>query len=366
MALIKCPECGHEVSDYAQQCPSCGVQIADNIVVCPDCGKILLKKEKSCPNCGCALTPSDEPTTRKHTSAYRQSDARHTHPDHNERKGNTALWIVVIAIIVVLGAGAGGYWLYMTKAAEERMSTAYEAVKSSNSENDLQQFLADYPNSPYDAQVKTRLEQLKNIRDKWVEISMSSSKSDYVQFMTRFPNSAYEEACKSRIDSLDWIEVSTENTAVAYQRYIDVHPTGRYVAEARTGKENIDKMTVDYSDKYAVRTLLVSYLNALSNNDHESLNEIVTDKLFTQSIGFMEKLHSENRKVVFTAVTPAQVSKAPSPETGYVFIAKCEVERSLTSPSGETTSTHYNTVCTVSPDKRIINIKMTPDSEADN
>lgn len=28
MALIKCPECGNEVSDQAEKCPKCGITIA--------------------------------------------------------------------------------------------------------------------------------------------------------------------------------------------------------------------------------------------------------------------------------------------------------------------------------------------------
>lgn len=31
MALIKCPECGHEVSDTAANCPNCGYQITKAI-----------------------------------------------------------------------------------------------------------------------------------------------------------------------------------------------------------------------------------------------------------------------------------------------------------------------------------------------
>ena len=31
MALISCPECGHQVSDKAALCPSCGVSIAPDI-----------------------------------------------------------------------------------------------------------------------------------------------------------------------------------------------------------------------------------------------------------------------------------------------------------------------------------------------
>mgnify|MGYP000565577660 CR=1 FL=1 len=32
MALIKCPECGHQISDKAPVCPNCGVEIAGKII----------------------------------------------------------------------------------------------------------------------------------------------------------------------------------------------------------------------------------------------------------------------------------------------------------------------------------------------
>ena len=37
MALIKCPECGKQVSDKAPTCPSCGSPI-DTTIRCPKCG----------------------------------------------------------------------------------------------------------------------------------------------------------------------------------------------------------------------------------------------------------------------------------------------------------------------------------------
>ena len=43
MAIIKCPECGHQTSDKAPVCPSCGVEIAGKITKCPYCGEIYFK-----------------------------------------------------------------------------------------------------------------------------------------------------------------------------------------------------------------------------------------------------------------------------------------------------------------------------------
>ena len=51
MAIIKCPECGHQISDKAPICPNCGVEIAGKIAKCPQCGEIYLKSETVCPHC---------------------------------------------------------------------------------------------------------------------------------------------------------------------------------------------------------------------------------------------------------------------------------------------------------------------------
>ena len=57
MALIKCSECGHEVSDKASVCPNCGCPIEKGLV-CNDCGYSLSPTDKTCPNCGCPVKGS--------------------------------------------------------------------------------------------------------------------------------------------------------------------------------------------------------------------------------------------------------------------------------------------------------------------
>ena len=51
MAIIKCPECGRQISDKAPTCPSCGVEIAGKITKCPHCGEVYFSSQEICPNC---------------------------------------------------------------------------------------------------------------------------------------------------------------------------------------------------------------------------------------------------------------------------------------------------------------------------
>lgn len=53
MALIKCKECGQEMSSTAGVCPHCGYK--NDFHVCPDCGKEVSATDDFCPECGCPL-----------------------------------------------------------------------------------------------------------------------------------------------------------------------------------------------------------------------------------------------------------------------------------------------------------------------
>lgn len=55
MAIIKCPECGKEVSTNTNQCVHCG----SPFTVCPDCNTAVAGSPETCPICGCALKKTE-------------------------------------------------------------------------------------------------------------------------------------------------------------------------------------------------------------------------------------------------------------------------------------------------------------------
>lgn len=63
MAMIKCPECGQEISDKAKKCVHCGKILIEEkpaTKVCSDCGKENSIDATECVHCGC---PFEEETT---------------------------------------------------------------------------------------------------------------------------------------------------------------------------------------------------------------------------------------------------------------------------------------------------------------
>ena len=51
MPLIKCKECGKEISDKIKTCIHCGCPVEQKIK-CKECGKELNITDKKCNNCG--------------------------------------------------------------------------------------------------------------------------------------------------------------------------------------------------------------------------------------------------------------------------------------------------------------------------
>ncbi len=78
MAIIKCPECGHQTSDKATVCPSCGVEIAGKITKCIHCGEVYFKNDVLCPNCYRAYRfeePTDQDVTEEDVAETEATDA---------------------------------------------------------------------------------------------------------------------------------------------------------------------------------------------------------------------------------------------------------------------------------------------------
>ena len=60
MAMIKCTECGKDISDKAKNCPYCGKVFLEEVpvvkvIICSECGTVLSESDKVCHNCGCPV-----------------------------------------------------------------------------------------------------------------------------------------------------------------------------------------------------------------------------------------------------------------------------------------------------------------------
>lgn len=90
--IIKCPECGHQISDKAPVCPSCGVEIAGKIVRCPHCGEIHFISDGICPNCHHSLTERpDERSEKADAPSLDNTDTKIASDGKEEAKASDAV-----------------------------------------------------------------------------------------------------------------------------------------------------------------------------------------------------------------------------------------------------------------------------------
>lgn len=104
MALIKCSECGKEISDKAKLCPHCGYKKNE----CPECGKELKSKSNVCENCGFILKSDKNDIKGFITTKINKLS--------KTQKYIVGIALVVIIVLVVfvklLGGGLSGVYQY--------------------------------------------------------------------------------------------------------------------------------------------------------------------------------------------------------------------------------------------------------------
>ena len=105
MALIKCKECGHMISDKASACPNCGCPV-ERITVCEECGQQIPYNVAECPNCGC---PKDSVKTF-------QEDFF----DEKSEKKRSLAWILVIVLLCIIGGGCYYVYIYFNKGENNK------------------------------------------------------------------------------------------------------------------------------------------------------------------------------------------------------------------------------------------------------
>lgn len=248
--IIKCPECGHQVSDRARTCPSCGVDIAGKVTRCPDCGEYIFKDDHECPNCHCsinaaasepeAMVPNTQNTQITPSNPIVPTEADQQPPKKKSHKGLWSAVIIafVLALIIVL---LGIY--YAQKTQMENELRAYENAMMSTEPAVLQNFLDMYIEAPvaHRDSIKVHLMALKKIDRDWDNARASLSKSALQLFIDRNPDNVHVREARLMIDSLDFETAKIGNSMESFKKYMEDHEQGYYYDEAKNAYDRLEE-----------------------------------------------------------------------------------------------------------------------------
>ena len=322
MAIIKCPECGHEVSDKARSCPFCGTSIAGNIITCPDCGKILLRSTKTCPNCSCNLEETHIPQTITEISG-RQPSKTKPQPTSSSRR-NSPIGLIVLCVLLTASAMTCGWMWYITEQ-DNSMLSAYIDLMDNYSVEDNQEFVQLYPSSPFLKAIKEKTSRLSEADKAWNIISPSSNREDYISFLLSYPQSIYAQECISRLDSLDWLDANSDNTIESYTQYLRKHSKGHFAQLAKKCIQDLNNLIPTDEEKSTANNIVNTYFEKVNQRNAEGMKKILTQKQFQQTANFISEMGPNDSWSIISGIN---VTKSLSSIPGqYIIIARFKASR---------------------------------------
>ena len=295
MSIIKCPECGHNVSTMAGTCPSCGVRIEGNLHKCPECGEYYVGEPDVCPQCGYRLParksePKQEPVQVQETPQPKEA------PKTEAKTKNHGcgcfgfftiflLLLIFFATVVVSIPFAFGnahdansaLLFYINLINSDKQEEAeYSRLQNVTNPDFYQQFLDKYPNSLRRAEVRERMEKLIAEEKEWEETARNGNRQMLAGFLSKYPSSVRSRECNNRIDSLDWEEALQDTTGKAIDLYLENHPEGAHAEEAASKKNELARTRITKEDRAVIRGIFEAFFaNGLGNQDTAQIAELI-------------------------------------------------------------------------------------------
>ncbi|MEZ7711109.1 double zinc ribbon domain-containing protein [Prevotella pallens] len=322
--IIKCPECGHQVSDKAPICPSCGVEIAGHLIKCSYCGEIYLKEDAVCPNChhsastdnsvneddvktepvkddsqnngdysevetsSVELVVSAEsieeeprldgtPTQDTLTIESPSSDAEVSTDDmivkpESKNNNHTPLFVSLLIALVICAV----LLFFYKRGNDNHEAEEYKIALKSNNRQVMEQYLEDYPNAPliHINSIRDLLKQTQQNNDEWGCVIQQNTIASYKAYLETHPNTPYKNEILKRVEELYWNEVVNQNTEAAYLGYREKYPKGIHVKEADEKlKIMLDNTSTPSEEKVAVSAVrqFLQGLNSKSTSKIEGV-----------------------------------------------------------------------------------------------
>ncbi len=400
MAIIKCPECGHQISDKAPVCPSCGVEIAGKVIKCPNCGEVYFKDQEMCPNCHrptysavpptppvtqttsapptppVTPTPPTTPTVQGRTSAVpagqsgnpggqpeNPGNGQPTNDQAKKKKSNRSI-IIISFIFAVLVAGILYY--FYDSANRNKEQEAYEYAMQSSDPMVLQSYLDTYKDADeaHRDSIMAHLSMLQQVDQDWTNAMVSGSKEALEAYLQKYPNSPHKQEAWNKIDSIDWQVALKTNSVDGYQAYLDAHADGSHIEEAENAMKKIKSSEVQPEESQMISGLFRQFFQSINSRNEDGLTATCED-ILSSLLGkpsatksdvatFMHKLYKDDvANMNWRLNNDYQVKKREVGDQDYEFQVQFTARQDIDKTDGTKTENVFKINATVSPDGKI-------------
>ena len=412
MAIIKCPECGRQISDKAPTCPSCGVEIAGKTTKCPNCGEVYFNYLEMCPNCqtpnptlvggrgGITPTPSAPGQSIDQVAPVQQS-ARRTmqqterpgmpatpppppvrpttnngnggeqNPEKKEPEKKMSVRSILIISLIFSVLVCGILYYFYDNANKNKEMEAYEYAMQSSDPMVLQSYLDTYKDADeaHRDSITAHLEQLKQNDQDWTNAVVSGSKDALQAYLQKYPNSIHKQEVINKIDSIDWNVAKNADTADAYQTYLDAHRDGSHIEEAENALKKVKGRDLQPEEKEYITGLYRQFFQSINSRDGDGLlancEDILSSLLGKNSapksdiVTFMNKLYKEDvANMNWDINNDYQIKKREIGDSEYEYQVVFTAKQAVDKTDGSKHEQLFKISSTVSPDLKISSFNM--------
>ena len=329
--LIKCPECGHEVSSQAPVCPHCGIEIAGRYSV---------------------------PTTTNSQAPIP------TQPQ--KKKSRTAIYI--FSVLFAMAVCGVVYYFYHQAKVDEKAQ--YDIAIHSDNKDVLQGFLYTYHDAPREHRdsVQTLLTAMNSMEREWNDAVVSNTRAALQHYIDEHPGSKYEKMALSRIDSLDWMSAQSAGTPEAMKSYAERHPDGRFLDEAAEMARDLNAQMVQPEEKQMINSIFRQFFQSVNAKDENRLTNTV-NSLLTMFLGksdatksdvvtFMKKLWKDDvMNLNWHIIDDYRIDKKEVGDGEYEFSVTFTATQEVQKATGMTTN-KFRIKAKVNPDGKISEMNM--------
>lgn len=397
MAIIKCPECGHQISDKAPVCPSCGVEIAGKVTKCTNCGEVYFKELGMCPNCHMPyaegtnrlssepttptpqpVTPPPAPTTppQPTTSKPRTSvppvppdpptpqTAPTNQPQEPTPKKSMRGTLIISFIFAIIVCGIMYY--FYDSANKNKEQEAYEYAMKSTDPMVLQSYLDTYKDADqaHIDSIQSHLSLLRQTDNDWTNAIVSGSKEALEAYLQKYPNSPHKQEAWNRIDSIDWVLAKNADTADAYQNYLDEHVDGSHIEEAENALKKVKSRDLSTEEKAMVTGLFRQFFQSINSHNADGLTATCDDVLSSllgkvqatkaDVVTFMDKLYKEDvANMNWHINNDYQIKKREVGDEEYEYQVQFSALQDVDHTDGSKKENLFKISAAVSPDGKI-------------
>lgn len=370
MAIIKCPECGHQVSDMAPTCPGCGVEIAGKVVKCPDCGEIYFRNQMVCPACHrpTTSTPTQRPVPVRHTEPVTPVAKPKPEPELDTEKKSYTKIIVGLVIALVLCGGVAYYYNDLGRQEESDYALAVQSTDPLVIEEYLNKYKDTNPE--HRDSLQARLATIQQIDKEWTDVLMTGSRDQIEQYAKTHPNSPHKAEAMNKVDSMDFAHVNKDKTIDAFINYVKQHPNGRFVNDANAAIDAIKMTQLQPEETKMVKALFKKFFQSVNSRNEGGMLSTVADQL-TSFLGqssagkadvatFLKKLYkSDITNMNWHIIDDYKIDKKAGTKGAADYIVQFTAEQNISrTDATQPTYNRYQISATVSSDGKISGLNM--------